>query len=137
MIPFGALVECHPVFAEDTQRLQSGPRVLPSLSLGFVMHAGRSGQDIVVADIEKLADTRLIRNRRQKGAKEVTTPMKRDNFIFPVADGTVKTPGGDQRLRTSTSIRDRPERGKEQEVLRRESDGKSLEKISFICRESA
>ena len=34
-------------------------------------------------------------------------------------------PGGDQRLRPSTLIRDRPERGEEQEVFRGESDGRS------------
>ena len=51
--------------------------------------------------------------------------MKGDNFILPVADGTVKTPGGDRRLRPSTLIRDRPERGEEQEVFRGESDGLS------------
>ena len=45
--------------------------------------------------------------------------------MFPVADGTVKVPGGDQCLTTSTLIRDRPERGEEQEVLRGESDGLS------------
>ena len=38
---------------------------------------------------------------------QVLTPMERDNFIFPVTDGTVKISGGDQRLRTSTLIRDR------------------------------
>ena len=42
--------------------------------------------------------------------------------IFPVADGTVKIFGRDQRLRTSTLTRDRPERGEEQEVLRGKSD---------------
>ena len=45
--------------------------------------------------------------------------------MFLLADGTVKVSGGDQRLRTSTLIRDRPERGEEQEVLRGESDGLS------------
>ena len=30
--------------------------------------------------------------------KEVLTPMKGDNFIFPVADGTVKVSGRDRRL---------------------------------------
>ena len=35
---------------------------------------------------------------RRLNAKEVLTPMKGDNFIFPVADGTVKTTGGDRRL---------------------------------------
>ena len=48
--------------------------------------------------------------------------MKGDNFIFPVADGTVKTPGGKRRLKLATLIRDRPERGEEQEVLLGESD---------------
>ena len=48
-----------------------------------------------------------------------------DNFKFPVADGTVKISGGDQRLRTSTLIRDRPDRGEEQEILQGESDGLS------------
>ena len=56
--------------------------------------------DIMIADIEELEemDTSEIRARRLN-AKEVLTPMNGDNFIFPVADGTVKTPGGDQRLR--------------------------------------
>ena len=51
--------------------------------------------------------------------------MKGDNFIFPVADGTAKISGRDQRLRTSILIRDRPERGEEREILRGESDGLS------------
>ena len=49
-------------------------------------------------------------------------PMKKEKIIFPVADGTVKISGGDQRLRTSTLIRDRQDRGEEQEILRGESD---------------
>ena len=46
-------------------------------------------------------------------------------FIFPVPDGTVKTPGGDRRFRPSTLIRNHTERGEEQEVFRGESDGLS------------
>ena len=46
-------------------------------------------------------------------------------FIFMVADGTVKLAGGDQRLITSTLIRDRPDRGEEQGNLLGESDGSS------------
>ena len=53
------------------------------------------------------------------------TPQWSGNFIFPVADGTVKICGGEQRLRTSTFIRERPERGEEQDNLRGESDGVS------------
>ena len=43
-----------------------------------------------------------------------------------MAEGTVKISGGDRRLRPSTSIRDRPERGEEQEILRGESGGLSF-----------
>ena len=62
---------------------------------------------------------------RRLNAKEVLKPMKGDFFIFPIVDGTVKISGGDQVLRTSTLIRDRPERGEEQEILRGESGGLS------------
>ena len=43
-------------------------------------------------------------------AKEVTLP-KEEEFIFPIADGRIKTPGRDQELRTSTLVRHRPIRG--------------------------
>ena len=46
-------------------------------------------------------------------------------FVFPVADGTVKISGVDQDMRTSTSIRDSPDRGEEQDNLRGQSDGSS------------
>ena len=53
---------------------------------------------------------------RRLNAKEVLTPQRSGNFIFPVADGTVRFFGREQRLRTSTLTR-RPERGEEQEIL--------------------
>ena len=76
----------------------------------------------MAADIEELEqmDAPQLYARRLN-AKEVLTPQRSGNFIFPVADGTVKTFRGEQRLRTSTLIRDRLERGEEQEVLRGES----------------
>ena len=43
-------------------------------------------------------------------AKEVIFP-KEGEFIFPIADGRIKTPGGDQELRTSTLVRHRPIQG--------------------------
>ena len=48
---------------------------------------------------------------KRLNAKEVIIPKENGNFIFPVADGRIKLPGGDQDLRTSTLIRDRPSRG--------------------------
>ena len=81
----------------------------------------------MIADNEELEemDASELQSRRLN-AKEALTPMKGDNFMFPVADGTLKRSGGDRRLNPSTFIRDRPERGEEQEVLRGESDGLSF-----------
>ena len=59
---------------------------------------------------------------RRLNAKEVLTPQRSGNFILPVADGTVKIFGGEQRLRTSTLSRDCPEQGEEQEILQGKSD---------------
>ena len=68
----------------------------------------------MVADIEKLEEMDASElHARRLNAKEVLTPQRSGNFLFPVADGTVR----EQRLKTSTSTRDRPERGEEQEIL--------------------
>ena len=128
VIPFGATVEYHPISASDLSRVhQFGPKFLSGTFLGYAFsREGIWKGDIRIGDIEELdqMDASEIHARRLK-AKEVLTPMKGDNFIFQVADGTVKLSGGDQVLRTSTLIRDRPERGEQPEVLRGESDGLS------------
>ena len=59
---------------------------------------------------------------RRLNTKEVLTPQRSGNFIFPAADGTVNIFGEEQRLRTSTLTRNRPERGEEQEILQGKSD---------------
>ena len=77
----------------------------------------------MVADIEELEETdpsELTAGRLN--AMEVLTPQRSGNFIFSAADGTVKIFEGEQRLRTSTLTRERPERGEEQEILRGKSD---------------
>ena len=39
-IPFGAMVEYHPISSKDLSRLhQFGPKVLPGIFLGYAMHA--------------------------------------------------------------------------------------------------
>ena len=55
VIPFGAMVEYHPISAKDTSRLhQFGPKVLPGIFLGYVFFAVRIWKgDIMVADIVK------------------------------------------------------------------------------------
>ena len=43
VIPFGPMVEYHPISAEDLSRLhQFGPKVLPGIHLGYVLHRGRN-----------------------------------------------------------------------------------------------
>ena len=72
----------------------------------------------MVADIEELEemDTSELHARRLNAMEVLTPQRKSGNFIFPVADGTVKIFRREQRLRTSTLTRDRPERGEEQEI---------------------
>ena len=48
---------------------------------------------------------------------------EKGEFIFPIADGRIKPLGGDQDLRTSTSIRDRPIRGESRRYFLGESEG--------------
>ena len=120
VIPLGAMVEYHPISAKDISRLhQFGARVLPGVFLGYVLYAGGIWKGgIMVADIEEWEEMDASDlHARRLNAKEVLTPMKGDNFLFLVTDGTVKTSGGDGRLRPSTLIRARPVRGEEQEVL--------------------
>ena len=47
---------------------------------------------------------------KRLNAKEVIFPTQGE-FIFPIADGRIKTPGGDQELRTSTLVQHRPIQG--------------------------
>ena len=56
IIPFGSLVEYHPITAKDQSRIhQFGKKVLPGLFLGYALYAGRIWKgDILVADIEEL-----------------------------------------------------------------------------------
>ena len=128
VIPFGAVVEYHPIPAKDLSRQhQFGPKVLPGKFLGYALNAaGIWKGNILVADIEELEQVGASEiHARRLNAKEVLTPMKNEKFVFPVADGTVKISEEDHNLRTSTLIRDRPERGEEQEILRGESGGLS------------
>ena len=122
------MVEYHPNSAKDLSRLhQFGPKISPDVFLGYALHAGKIWKgDILVADIEELEEMDASElHARRLNAKEVLTPMKGDSFMFSVADGTVKISGDDEDLRTSTLIRDRPDRGEEQDNLRGESEGSS------------
>ena len=50
-------------------------------------------------------------------AKAFRTPKNGENFMFPVADETVKLSGGDHGIRKSTLIRDQPVRNEDSVVI--------------------
>ena len=60
--------------------------------------------------LQTLMDASEIYSKRLN-AKEVIFPKEKGEFIFPIEDGRIKPLGGDQDLRTSTSIRQRPIQG--------------------------
>ena len=97
IIPFGSLVEYHPITAKDQSRIhQFGKKVLPGLFLGYALYAGGIWKgDVLIADLEELEtmDASEIYSKRLN-AKEVIF-LKQGEFIFPIADGRIKTPGGD------------------------------------------
>ena len=92
---FGSLVEYHPITAKDQSRIhQFGKKVLPGLFLGYALYAGGIWKgDVLIADLEELEtmDASEIYSKRLN-AKEVIFP-KQGEFIFPIADGRIKTPG--------------------------------------------
>ena len=92
-IPFGAMVEYHPISAKDQSLLhQFGSKVLPGIFLGYALYAGEIWKgDILVADIEDLEQMDVSEiHARKLNAKEVLTPLRSGNFIIPFADGTVQ-----------------------------------------------
>ena len=125
IVPFGSLVEYHPITAKDQSRIhQFGKKVLPGLFLGYALYAGGIWKgDVLIADLEELEtmDASEIYSKRLN-AKEVIFPQKGE-FIFPIADGRIKIPGEDQALRQSTLIRPRPNRGEGHIDFLGESEG--------------
>ena len=120
------MVENYPISAKDLSRLRQFGQKSCQENSSDRRHTriGIRKGDILIADVEELEDASELHARRLN-AKEVLTPMRGDNFIFPEADGTAKISGGGQRVRTFTLIRDRPHPGEEQEILQGDSDGLS------------
>ena len=114
IVPFGSLVEYDPLAAKDQSRIhQFGKKVLSGLFLGYALYAGGIWKgDVLVADLEGVGDDGRIGNLLKKTQCERGDFSKeKGEFIFPIADGRIKTLGGDQDLRTSTLVRHRPVQG--------------------------
>ena len=84
-IPFGSLVEYHPISAKEQSRIhQFGKKVLPGMFLGYALYAvGIWKGDTLVADIEELEtmDASEIYSKRLS-AEEVTFPNENDKNEF-------------------------------------------------------
>ena len=125
------MAQYHPIFC-DIETRSVWFKSLVRYVRRFLYAEGIWQGDIMTADIEEVEQMDASElHARRLNAKEVFTPMKGDNYIFPVADGTVEVSGGDRRLRTSTLIRDRPDRGEEQDILRGESERQDSQETSF------
>ena len=80
--------------------------------------------DILVADIEELENDGRIGNLLEKTQyKRGDMSQRRMENYFPVEDGRIKLPGGDQELRTPTLVRHRPIRGESHVDFLGESEG--------------
>ena len=139
IIPFGSLVEYHPITAKDQSRIhQFGKKVLPGLFLGYALYGeGIWKGDVLIQDLDVLKRRHIYGSRpwgagklgrarihaRRLNAKEEIFPKEYGNFIFPVADGRIKFDGGSQELRTSTLIRHRPIQGESTIDFLGESEG--------------
>ena len=92
--------------------------------LWYALYAGWIWKgDVLIADLEELEtmDAWEIYSERLN-AKDVIFP-KQGEFIFPIADGRIKTPGRDQELRTSTLVQHWPIQGESNIDFLGESQG--------------
>ena len=116
LIPFGSMVEYHPTSAQDQSRLhQFVKKVLPEIFLWYALIAMWIWKgDILIADLlelQKLAASEIY--SRRINAKEVLISQKGEEFIFPVADGTVKLSGRAYEFREPTPWREQTVRSEE------------------------
>ena len=125
IIPFGSLVEYHPITAKDQSRIhQFGKKVLLGLFLGYALYAeGIWKDDVLVEDLEELEtmDASEIYSKRLN-AKELVFPKERRSY-FSTGRWTNRTPWRRSRLITSTSIRQRPIQGESNIDFLEESEG--------------
>ena len=119
IIPFGSLVEYLPYNCEGSV---TNPSIWKE-SLTWIVPRIRWKGDVLISDLEELEtmDASEIYSKRLN-AKEVIFP-KQGEFIFPIEEGRIKTPGGDQELRTSTLVRPRPIQGEGHIDFLGESEG--------------
>ena len=84
IVPFGSLVEYHPITAKDQSRIhQFGKKVLPGLFLGYALYAGGIWKgDVLIADLEELEtmDASEIYSKRTQCERGDISPKRRIYF---------------------------------------------------------
>ena len=85
IIPFGSLVEYHPITAKDQSRIhQFGKKVLPGLFLGYALYAGGIWKgDVLIADLEELEtmDASEIYSKKTQCERGDISPKKENSFF--------------------------------------------------------
>ena len=93
IIPFGSLVEYHPISAKNQSRIhQFGKTVLHGLFFRYALCSGGIWKgDVLIADLEQseTMDASEIYSKRLN-AKDLIVP--KEGELFPIADGRIKTP---------------------------------------------
>ena len=125
-IPFGSLVEYHPLTAKDQSRIhQFGKKVLPGLFLGYALYAKgiwkrwrTDRRPWGVGDDGRIGN---LLNKTQCERGDISQRKRR--IYFSIADGRIKLSGGDQELRTPTLVRHRPIQGESNIDFLGESEG--------------
>ena len=74
VVPFGAMVEYHPISAKDQSRLHHfGAKVLPGIFLGYALYAERYGKETLLSQTLKNWRRWTHLNSTPEGRKEVET----------------------------------------------------------------
>ena len=104
----------------STRAMRTSMRQTTSTTSTMTRTPTRAKGDVLIADLEGLET--MDASEIYSKTKEVIFP-KQGEFIFPIEDGRIKTPGGDQELRTSTLVRPRPIQGESHIDFLGESEG--------------
>ena len=99
-IPFGAMVEYHPIPARDQSRLHHFGKTsftcnIPRIRIDRVENLERRHFWLQTLTSWENLDASEVHSRRLN-AQEVLTPRRSDNSTFPIADGTAKLFGSDR-----------------------------------------
>ena len=126
IIPLGSLFEYHPTLRRTSQESINLERksYLDCSSDTLCTRRVTWKGDVLVADLEELEtmDASEIYSKRLN-AKEVVFHKEKEELIFQIVDGRIKSLGGDQDLRTSTLVRHRPIQGESNIDFLGESEG--------------